>query len=212
VNASDQRQLTPVLMIACVLSAVLLAGVLAGWGRNVWWATSAGADASLPVVQGPRSASPPPLEHFAEIWQRPLFNSDRRPAVAKAAPATDTASLNDFELTGILLTPSLRMALLHDRNNHTWRLREGVALPGGWTLDALEARRAVFKQGGRRAELLLPLTESETPEQSVLQPVAPTPTQSGAGSSKSAQDARIQALKARIEQRRRQQQSSHGVP
>jgi general secretion pathway protein N len=157
VNAADQRTLTPWLGVLCVVLAAALVLLLAGIGRGVQWDTPADS-AALPAA-GSRAAAAvaPPLQHYAEVWQRPLFNVDRRPQPESGGDDADV-TLGDLQLTGIILTPDLRMALLRDRNSgREVRVREGGQLPsGGWTLQALKPRSAVFAGNGQRTEL--PLT------------------------------------------------------
>jgi general secretion pathway protein N len=95
------------------------------------------------------------LQQFALVWQKPLFSPDRKP-VARAADGG--SNLGDLELTGIILTPGLRMALLHDRNGDKQvRLREGEALPDGSVkLVELRPRSALFDSPAGRTELKLP--------------------------------------------------------
>jgi general secretion pathway protein N len=68
-------------------------------------------------------------------------------------------SIGDLELTGIILTPDLHMALLRDRNadHHEVRLREGESLPdGSATLVEVRPRSALFDTSAGRTELKLP--------------------------------------------------------
>lgn len=156
-NAADQRALTPWLGALCVLLAVVLLLLLTGVGRGVHW--DAPADGAALPAAGNRAAPDvaPPLQHYAEVWQRPLFNVDRRPQPESDGGDADV-TLGDLQLTGIILTPDLRMALLRDRNSgREVRVHEGGQLPnGGWTLQALKPRSAVFTGNGQRTEL--PLT------------------------------------------------------
>jgi general secretion pathway protein N len=98
---------------------------------------------------------PQPLQQFALIWQKPLFTPDRKPV---AYAADGGSNLGDLELTGIILTPGLRMALLHDKNGDTQvRLHEGESLPdGSVTLVELHPRSALFDSSAGRTELKLP--------------------------------------------------------
>ncbi|MEO6801103.1 MAG: hypothetical protein ABI178_14290 [Rhodanobacter sp.] len=154
-NAAHQRRLTPVLVGIAVVLGVLFVLLLSGVGRGVYWS----APRSLPALPPPgNNADLPqsrPLQQFAAVWQQPLFNPDRKPVAHAAA---DGSNLGDLELTGIIITPGLRMALLHDKNgNHEIRLREGAALPdGSVTLVEVHQRSAVFDSSAGRTELKLP--------------------------------------------------------
>lgn len=241
-RVAQHRRLTPLLIGACVLVALLLAALLSGVGRHVHWRAATDA-ASLPAQRSATSLpSAPPLEHYADIWQRPLFNRDRRPA--PTTTHAGDATLGDLELTGIIITPSLRMALLRNRKTGAeLRVRKGASVGDGrWTLHAVAARTATFDGPG--GHTLLPLKVAaqidrttrpgSTPNAATgnasgavhvgppnrpasktdshnmsLQPASstqiPTAPQIKTGN---AQKARIKALQKRIQERRRQRQST----
>lgn len=154
-NAANQRQLTPLLVALAVLLGALLLLLLAGIGRGAQW-DAPRALAPLPPAGNPANLPQPlPLQQFALVWQKPLFTPDRKPVTHAADGGS---SLGDLELTGIILTPGLRMALLHDRNGDKQvRLREGESLPdGGVKLVEVRARSALFDSSAGRTELKLP--------------------------------------------------------
>ncbi len=154
-NASHQRQLTPVLVVVAALLGALLLLLLGGIGRGATW-DAPRALAPLPPSGNPANLpQPKPLQQFALVWQKPLFSPDRKPV---AHGADGGSSLGDLELTGIILTPDLRMALLHNKNGDKQvRLKEGASLPdGSITLVEVRARSAVFDASSGRTELKLP--------------------------------------------------------
>ena len=155
-NAAHQRSLTPVLVVTTIVLGSLLLLLLGGIGSKVHWNAprslpplpSAGNAASLPVAL--------PLEQFAVVWQKPLFSPDRKPVTRMASAG---AGLGDLELTGIILTPTLRMALLRDKNgdHREVRLREGASLQdGSVTLLEVHPRSALFNTSSGQVELKLP--------------------------------------------------------
>ena len=155
-NAAHQRSLTPVLVVTTIVLGSLLLLLLGGIGSKVHWNAprslpplpSAGNAASLPVAL--------PLEQFAVVWQKPLFSPDRKPVTRMASAG---AGLGDLELTGIILTPTLRMALLRDKNgdHREVRLREGASLQdGSVTLLEVHPRSALFATSAGQTELKLP--------------------------------------------------------
>ena len=154
-NIAHQRRLTPLLGVVAVVLAALFLLLLGGVGRGVHWS----APRSLPPLPPPGNSAdlpqPKPLQQFSLVWQQPLFNPDRRPTAHAAAGGSN---LGDLELTGIIITPDLRMALLHDKNgNKEIRLREGAALPdGSVTLVEVHQRSAIFDSASGRTELNLP--------------------------------------------------------
>ena len=154
-NAANQRQLTPWLVALVVLLGAVLLSLLAGVGRGAQWEQPR-VLAPLPPAGNPADLPQPvPLQQFALVWQKPLFSPDRKPVAHAAAGGS---SLGDLELTGIILTPSLRMALLRDHNgDRQVRLREGEALPDGSVkLVELRPRSALFDSAAGRTELKLP--------------------------------------------------------
>ncbi|MEO7052397.1 MAG: hypothetical protein ABI128_12110 [Rhodanobacter sp.] len=154
-NAAHQRRLTPVLGVVVAVLGALFLLLLGGVGRSVHWSSPR----MLPPLPPPANSAdlprPEPLQRFSVVWQQPLFNPDRKP---RAHAAAGGSNLGDLELTGIIITPELRMALLHDKNgNHEIRLREGAGLPdGSVTLIEVHQRSAVFDSSTGRTELKLP--------------------------------------------------------
>lgn len=157
-NAAAQRRLTAPLAAAVLLLGLLFLLFLAGIGRGVHWEPPR-KPAPLPAQHAATLPPPVPVEHFAPVWQQPLFNPDRKP-VAHAASGGG-GQLGDMQLTGIILTPTLRMALLHNKregeHGEELRVKEGASLPdGSWTLVEVKPRSAVFDSTGGRVELQLP--------------------------------------------------------
>ena len=153
-NAAAQRRLTPLLGGVAVLFGALLLTLLAGVGRGVSWGPERAAT-PLPPTHDQGLPPPVPLAQFSAVWTQPLFNNDRKPTMRTAAGG---ASLGDMQLTGIILTAPLHMALLRDKSGeHEVRVRQGDALPdGSWRLVDLRPRSAVFESSTGRTELELP--------------------------------------------------------
>jgi general secretion pathway protein N len=177
-NAAGQRRLTPILGVIAIALGCTAAAFVMGIGQGVRWDDPAPPEA-LPPLRA--AAMPPtsPLNRYAEVWQRPLFMADRKPA---AIADTDDSSSNigDLELTGIIMTSGLRMALLRDRGKDlTVRVKEGSALVDGhWTLASLTPRSAVFDNGGQRRELTLKVAAPEALAKDPARPGAiPAPGQ-----------------------------------
>jgi general secretion pathway protein N len=162
-NAANQRRLTPVLVMVGGLLCAVLVALFSGAGRGVHWLPRR-ALAPLPPQGDPANVPQPlPLAQFSLVWQRPLFNPDRKP-VAHAASAA-AVGLGDLELTGVIITDDLRMALLHDKKtDHEVRLRQGEKTPdGSITLIDVQARSAIFDSSAGRTELKLPNGAPITP-------------------------------------------------
>lgn len=217
-NAADQRHLTPWLAGLCLVLAAAWLTLLSGVGRGVTWKPPGDAQA-LPMAQhATRAGVTPPLKHYAEVWQRPLFTSNRQPAPVAADKGGSSVSLDNLELTGVILAPGMRMALLTDRSDgHTVRVREGEHLAqGSWLLKTLKPRSAEFADSGQLTRLQLKVPTGNGAATPDTTPTPPPPNRgkpvatSRPRPSDTARTQRIQALKARIEQRRRQQAAHAG--
>lgn len=111
----------------------------------------------LPALDLSQARSPlQPVETYADIGERPLFNADRRPLPveqgkqeegAEAEAPTQPVAL-DIAVTSIIITPQMQIAIVTDnRSGKSQSLKVGQALEGeqaGWALKELQARKAVF--------------------------------------------------------------------
>ncbi|MCE7032750.1 general secretion pathway protein GspN [Lysobacter sp. GX 14042] len=140
-----------------------LLAVLAGVAVLAWVATLSGlggrvtplADdpSLLPALPDPGTDAAPalePLSAYAVIAERPLFSMDRtpRPFFLAGRDGEPTGGGFDYQLTSVMLTPSLRMAILQPAGGgEPVRVREGAAPPGApdWRLAGLDRRSAVFE-------------------------------------------------------------------
>jgi general secretion pathway protein N len=151
-----------------------LLAACASWGVLLWGAALAGMGgdvAPAPVTAGaplptPKPAAPDrigPLAQYAEAASRPLFTEDRRPRTFMATGpdsgngAAQAQSL-DFILTGVLISPQVRLAILQPASGgDSQRVREGHAPDGaaGWRLVEVQRRHAVFEgpDGQRRLDM-----------------------------------------------------------
>lgn len=154
-NAASQRRLTPLLVVLALLLGAAWLSLLAGFGRGVRW--NAPRAAARPPATGGHAGlpAPLPLAEFAPVWQQSLFSPDRKPEVHAASGGS---SLGDLQLTGIILTPQLHMALLHDKNgSQELRLREGQSSPdGSLSLVEVRPRSVILDSAQGRTELKLP--------------------------------------------------------
>ncbi|HZV22879.1 MAG TPA: hypothetical protein VFF93_03850 [Luteimonas sp.] len=140
-----------------------LLGTVAGWALLVWLLALLGMgnrvqhlpeDPSL-VPRLPQLAPAPPerlgpLSQYSEISARPLFSEDRRPQPFSltADGDGDNAPKFDYVLTSVLITPTLKMAIVQpSAGGDSIRVKLGEAadaLPS-YRLTALNPRSAVFE-------------------------------------------------------------------
>ncbi|AND70741.1 hypothetical protein ATSB10_32870 [Dyella thiooxydans] len=153
-KAATQRRLTPMLVLAAGILGAALVVLMLGLGQGVRWRAPHPVAPLPPPGHGAALPPPQPLDRFATVWQRPLFRPDRRPG----ARSGDGGAVGDLALTGVILTPGLRMALAHDKtNNRDLQIAQGKTTPDGrWTLVEVQPRAAVFDGPDGRVELKLP--------------------------------------------------------
>lgn len=210
------------LLVAFAGWAVLLwLAALLGMGGGVAVASPSAADAPLPQ---PGKAVPDrvgSLTQYAEAAARPVFTQDRRPRSFLATGAEgDAAAQNqtlDFILTGVLISPQVQLAVLQPNGGgDSQRVRVGKSPEGaaGWRLLEVQPRRAIFEGGGGQTVLdLRSFGDAGAPAPVAhAVPPPPPPPQAAAEAAAAAaeaaepqnQEARIEAIRKRIEARRAQ--------
>jgi general secretion pathway protein N len=227
-NAADRRRLTPSLGIVAAVLLLILVALWLGLARGAHWHDKAAPPKLPPLGTNLPAPTVPPLDQYAEVWQHPLFNPSRTP---EAAAGNGDEATGDLQLTGVIMLPNLKMAILHDKtNNKDYRIIEGRASRGGPALVELHPRSAVVDTSGSRVNLQLipgPSPDTSAPAQDGAQP------QQGAGQGASAMvsrqvqndsgrgvpmagpgehssaEARARQLKARIEAARRRAARQH---
>jgi general secretion pathway protein N len=232
-NAAAQRRLTPAFGAAVVALGLVLLVLLFGAGRAVSWDPPRPVP-PLPPARAISLPTPPPLQSYAQTWEHPLFSADRKPIVT-AGGGSEGVSLGDLQLTGIILTPQVHIALLGpvsgkgDEDKQV-SVREGATLPDtNWKLIQVLPRSAIFASPSGRTELKLPAGApiDQAPQQSPPQGAIPMngpersgpampPQARGRGAMmqavpppNAAQAERLQKLRAAILKQRSQQQSGN---
>lgn len=214
------RASTWLLAAACAWALLLWLAAALGMGTRIAAvaAQAPGALPAPPAVVGERIG---PLGQYAEAASRPLFTQDRRPraflAVAQGEGEGSGAAL-DFVLTGVLISPQVRLAILQPSGGgDSQRVREGAAPEGAadWRLLEVQPRRALFEGPGGQLALELrafgvagsaePRADVGTPRPMVLPPPQPDAPQVQAAREATPDDARrIDDIRRRIEARRAQ--------
>ena len=136
------------LVFVIVLQAIFPPVVKAGIGdpRDA-------AEVALPQFESVKLA-PPSMAHLSDMMERPLFFSDRRMPVVPVATETADTSLN-LNLVGVAAAGDSGVALLRDTTtNRLIQLGAGMS-HNGWTLELIDANRAVFERNGETSELPL---------------------------------------------------------
>lgn len=216
-SVQSARMVSIGLAAACGVLLLLAVAMQFGFGRGFsWLPIQMPAESLASTAAIDRSAFKlPPESEFAATQQRPLFNADRQPTPDTPdepdSPAPPKVPLN-IALTGVILTPDLHVAMVHDKlKNTNIALKEGMPMQGdqgGWTLTQVNPRSAIFRESsGEEVEVeLSTAVASPSPNAGAAghgkvapgtplpprSPVAPTPTP------------QAQALQKRIEERREQ--------
>ncbi len=213
------KLLSAILAGVCGVLLLLALAMQFGFGRGYSWLqpdVDSAQVASVAIDKTPFKL--PPETQFADTTARPLFNDDRKPTPdspdAPDTPPPPKVPLN-IALTGVILTPQLHLAMVHDKlKNKDVALKEGMPMDGdqgGWILTRINPRSAVFREtSGEEVEVELSTAvagptsavNARPGAQAVVAPVrVPAPAPMAAPP---AQNAQAQALQQRIEERRRQ--------
>jgi general secretion pathway protein N len=210
------RASTWLLATACLWALLLWLAAALGMGTRIE-AVAAQAPGALPAPAAAVRERIGPLGQYAEAASHPLFTQDRRPraflAVAQSEGEGRGATL-DFVLTGVLISPQVRLAILQpSAGGDSQRVREGAAPEGAadWRLLEVRPRAALFEgPGGQVALELRSFGVAGSPEPRAGAPVpsmVPRPPQEGvrdAGDSAPDEARRIEDIRRRIEARRAQ--------
>lgn len=121
---------------------------------------AASREATLSEIRGEES--------FAALTTRPLFTASRRPPPAQAAavgPASSVGGigviLGRYRLTGVVVTPTVRIAFMTDLNaNKSFAVSEGEKL-GDWVFAEI-ARESITLQSNKRREVFPLRTANNT--------------------------------------------------
>ena len=221
------------LLAALAAWALLLwLGALLGMGSHLR-ATPVLAAEPLPQPTAVQPARIGPLAQYSEAASRPLFTQDRRPRSFIATTPEgegDAAAQNqtlDFILTGVLISPQVQLAILQPQGGgESQRVRVGKSPEGvsGWQLLSVEPRRAIFAGGGGQVTLdLRTYGDAGKPEgrrsadagivansvaNAVVEATAAAHAAAVAVAVPQNDQARIEAIRQRIEARRAQQRAT----
>ncbi|QVL18968.1 hypothetical protein KH389_27035 [Pseudomonas qingdaonensis] len=93
------------------------------------------------------------LQAYSAVWELPLFAEQRRPDPQDPDAGTPPPALDDLVLTGVIVAPPLRVALLRQSGDQVLSAKEGDALPNGWSLARIEEQKVELTYGEHRHTL-----------------------------------------------------------
>lgn len=216
------KLLSAILAGVCGVFVLLAIAMQLGFGRGYSWLRPEADSTGVASVAIDRTAFKlPPEAQFADTTARPLFNDDRKPTPetpdSPDVPPPPQVPLN-IALTGIILTPHVSLAMVHDKlKNRDLALKEGMPMEGdqgGWTLTRINPRSAIFREtSGEEVEVELS-TAVASPNPVAHAPGGPAPPARpvavpgkfvpGQPDAAPVQNEQAQALQRRIEERRAQ--------
>jgi len=140
-------------------------------------ATEADEDGQAQAADVPRLPESPPIEDFAVVTDRPVFNESRQPELEVDAEAEGEADgagelaeneveAPEFELAGVVITPSLRMVTLRQKKARQSLVAfEGQPLQGdygSWHVSRIAPREITLASGdGREVQLHLQIHDAK---------------------------------------------------
>jgi hypothetical protein len=172
---------------------------------------------SLKVDLPPSLEPMNPMENYAVILERPVFNESRRPE-ADSGENEDQVVLDSSEevtdpgvrLTGVVLTPDLRIVTLTPNNDgEPVIVREGTELEGeqlGWAVGSIDPRRVTLNsRDGRELQLDLSIHDEMIEEPPKPEPVTTEEAQAVTEGEEDDQPmSRAEEIRQRIQERREQ--------
>ncbi|HET9190487.1 MAG TPA: hypothetical protein VFN69_07915 [Rudaea sp.] len=213
------KLLSAILAGVCGVLLLLALAMQFGFGRGYSWLQPDVDSAHVASVAIDKTPFKLPAEtQFADTTARPLFNDDRKPTPdspdAPDTPPPPKVPLN-IALTGVILTPQLHLAMVHDKlKNKDVALKEGMPMDGdqgGWILTRINPRSAVFREtSGEEVEVELSTAVAGPTSAANARPGAPAVVAPGhvpapaPMAAPPAQNVQAQALQRRIEERRAQ--------
>jgi len=211
--------------IAMVLASICAGLLLVSLALAVIWSlppsameTTSGEEVAEFTLDVPELPESEPIEAYAVITERPVFNESRLPVIGDESAEGDDeiaeheVDAPDFELAGVVITPSIRMATLKSKDQPESLVAfEGQPLEGNfgsWQISRIEPRQVTLASGrGEEVQLKLQVHDAV-----IKAPPKPAPENKEAGSDNQAQAGdgenadepltRAEEIRQRIAQRR----------
>jgi hypothetical protein len=165
----------------------------------------------------PRLEESEPIEAFAAVTERPVFNPSRQPEVATGIDDTamddqmeEDVEAPELELAGVIITPSLRMVTLRQKSEKESLVAfEGQPLEGNygsWHVSRIEPREITLSSGsGEEMQLQLEVHDARIPPPKPEKAEDDKSAKRQAGDSDSESDeplSRAEEIRQRIAERR----------
>jgi hypothetical protein len=123
------------------------------------------------VIDVPELKENEPIDTYAVITERPLFNENRLPDIEDDSAGSDEEVVEEeidapeFELAGVIITPSIRMVTLKTRDQPESLVAfEGQPLQGdygSWQVSRIEPRQITLASGsGEEVQLNLQIHDA----------------------------------------------------
>ncbi|MGK2925202.1 MAG: hypothetical protein ACSLE2_06230 [Lysobacterales bacterium] len=180
-------------------------------------------DASRPEV--PQLPESEPIEHYAVVTERPVFNESRQPELeldlaedGEDEPPETEVDAPEVELAGVVITPSIRMVTLREKKEQGVSLVafEGEPLRGdygSWHVSRIEPREITLASGdGKELQLKLEVHDAKIapPPKPKVRPESEPAADAPAAEQQVASDAaadgepltRAEEIRQRIQERR----------
>ena len=175
--------------------------------------SGAGNEGSIPAMIVPEISDSEPLETYAVITERPVFNQSRLPVieddVEEEEEPVEEVEAPEVQLSGVIITPTLRMATLRSEEMEQSLVAfEGQPLEGNfgsWQVSQISAREVTLSSAaGESLQLKLEVHDAQiaappkmaVPEKTAKEEPAPEESESGEPLS------RAEEIRQRIAQRR----------
>jgi hypothetical protein len=205
--------------IAAVLAVVaLLLGVV--WALPPAASDNGGDGADQQLMPDvPQLAESEPIEHYAVVTERPVFNESRQPELELELAegeeaAEEEVDAPELELAGVVITPTLRMVTLRQKEaGESLVAFEGQPLRGdygSWHVSRIAPREITLSSGaGEELELKLEVHDAKIappPEPKTRKPAEEEQTADAAAAPGDQADAeplsRAEEIRQRIQERR----------
>ncbi len=201
---------------AGLLVVLLLLGVIWSLPPSASVTETGDEDTDL-TLDIPELAENEPIETYAVITERPVFNESRQPVIEDDSAGAGEDDLveeidaPEFELAGVIITPSIRMVTLKSKDQPESMVAfEGQPLEGNygsWQVSRIEPRQITLASG-RGEEVQLKLQVHDMTIEAPPKPVA-AESKSRAGADAQEEDeggdqplTRAEEIRQRIAERR----------